>query len=739
MKDNKGTTMKRVLMYIIIGSTCVASLSYSQTRKERVKAARAQIDSILATYANGPYEAGEVIDVDSSIGVRKVISGRISNPYGTLNRCYLFMAKTQGEDEKHTVGVYRDNQIIWMSEQLPGSQYYGYIDEAFIATKDLNRMGKVDIVVYFSDGTNPPSERYLWIFSWDGSQGVCINKQQTDSSTSIISSGAFNIYDVDGDGIDEVFSYKSDFSFDAVYSWNGSLYGVWPSTPDLAGRLYTIANNFTAIFNVVVTRDGEKCTCSYQVKNDQESKQKIKWISIGETNNLIDTIMAPSGWRKGKLSDYSIVRYNAVIDSLQLLAGSHATGFIIRCYGLPVISKYYLQAPYKDLDLSSVTDDELMNRMYQNILNNSFTGFTISAGNPPSPFVPLTFLDTLTDYTTQSRTLGWIKDSLTAVKYLGYFGTAKTKILQNDTATAKSTLRQVLTDVDVDSTSHLTSEAYALLRFNTEYLIPRIVPLDTIRVPSQYATIQAAINAADSGRTILVSAGTYNELVNISSKKMLKLVAVDKLVPLGNVTIQGITISNSSGITVKGFKINASGTSQDAVQITGAQNINITIEANEIQNSSKNGITLGQSNDNINIVNNVIANNDQNGISFTTGATGIQYIVNNTIVKNGKCGIEAVGPQKLFIVNNIIVYDTLAGRSGERLVKGSGTTYIMEKNNLVLRRQNGVLQSDYRLVPGSIAIDKGTTNFAPLPSKDKDDNPRVSGTTIDVGAYEYQQ
>jgi hypothetical protein len=328
---------------------------------------------------------------------------------------------------------------------------------------------------------------------------------------------------------------------------------------------------------------------------------------------------------------------------------------------------------------------------------------------------------------------------VTAVKYLGYFSTAKIKIQQNDTATAKATLQQVLSDVNVDSTSHITSEAYALLRFNTEYLIPRIVPLDTLRVPSQYATIQAAINAADSGRVILVSAGTYNEQANIVNKKSLKLIALDTLVPLGNVTIQGITISNSSNITVKGFKIYASGTSQDAVQITGAQNTNITIEANDIQNSSRNGIALGQNNDNINIVNNVIANNDQNGINFATGATGTQYIVNNTIVKNGKCGIEAVGPQKLLIVNNIIIYDTLAGRSGERLVRGAGTTYIMQKNNLVLRRQNGVLQNDYRLVPGSIAIDKGTTNFAPLPGKDKDGNSRVSGTTIDVGAYEYQQ
>jgi hypothetical protein len=214
----------------------------------------------------------------------------------------------------------------------------------------------------------------------------------------------------------------------------------------------------------------------------------------------------------------------------------------------------------------------------------------------------------------------------------------------------------------------------------------------------------------------------------------MKLLAADT-----NVTIQGIVISNSTGITVKGFKIYASGTSQDGLQLTGTQNKNITIEANDIQFSTKNGITIGQYNDTVNIVNNVIANNTLDGISFATGATGTQYIVNNTIVKNGTCGIEAVGPQKLLIVNNIIIYDQVYGKKGERLVRGAGSTYIMQKNNLVITRQNGVLQSNYRLVPGSIAIDRGTTNFAPLPTKDKDGNPRVSGTKIDVGAYEYQQ
>jgi hypothetical protein len=453
-------------------------LTYSQTRKQRVRTARTQIEFLFSKYKDGVYkEVGKVIDVDSSIGVRGISDGRISNPFGTLNRCYLFLAATEKagkDDRKRSIGIYRDNQIIWMSAQLPGSENYGYIDEDFTATKDLSRTGNVDIVVYFSDGTNPPSEHYLWIFSWDDSKGKCINKCNKNGETSMVSSGSFEIVDVDGDGIDEIQSFTSELKKGDTYYWNGSLYEKRSSASALKDRKYTVANNFTAVFNVVVARDGEKFTYSYQVKNNQGSKQKIKWISIGETNNLIDTIIAPSGWKKGRLSDYSIVRYNAVEDSVQLLGGSQAAGFIIRCSGLPVIKKFYLQAPYKDLDLSSVTDDKLMNRMYQNILNNSFTGFTVSAGNPPSPFVPLNFIGTLTGYITQSRTLGWIKDSATANKYLGYFNTAKTSLQQNNVVSTSAILQQVLQNVNADRTANLTSEACALIRYNTEYLLEKL-------------------------------------------------------------------------------------------------------------------------------------------------------------------------------------------------------------------------------------------------------------------------
>jgi hypothetical protein len=577
-------------------------------------------------------------------------------------------------------------------------------------------------------------------------------------------------------------------------------------------------------------------------------------------------------------------------------AGQSREGFELRDTGLPAIIRHYVKGYAPESTLWDEEPEHTQEEVRNDILTNSVNGFTIAPKLPPSPFVPLNFLDTLASYTNQSRSLGWITNQTAADKYLSYFSTAKTQLQQNSASGGRTTLQLVLRDVDVDSSSKLTSEAYALIRYNTEYLLdhlpaqsqepPFVAQVDSLttslatayangwigdrmfinsldrqlanarkslekgnvtrasaqlqdflnrldrvyqhtlqrqqkgkprpknfltqkgftfltgkttellaklgslgvilNVPGQFTTLQAAINAAKPGATITVDAGAYSELVNIQNKDSLTLLASE------NVIIQGIRIVRSHVITVKGFDIDAANTDKDAVQIEGQENADITIEANEIVNSSKHGISAGKHNVRTRIVNNVIAGNQKNGIDFADGTDGAQYVLNNTIVKNGWNGIDAASQQNLYLVNNIISFNgTARGASGGRYgVKRDGKASagaitllnnLITGNNGAVNKQSSkdianyhqvldgadhsnitttgaegvgvsgsssqsfgdVLLPDYRLSETSIAIDKGTVSFASpdaeagkLPEEDKDGNPRPRRATIDLGAFE---
>jgi hypothetical protein len=106
------------------------------------------------------------------------------------------------------------------------------------------------------------------------------------------------------------------------------------------------------------------------------------------------------------------------------------------------------------------------------------TGFvrkkTVIPVSLPESFIPLNFLDTLLNYNQRSYEIGWITNQSTVNKYTNYFNTAKTQLLENNNNAARTTLQTVLQEVDIDSTNNLTSEAYALLRYNTEYLVEQL-------------------------------------------------------------------------------------------------------------------------------------------------------------------------------------------------------------------------------------------------------------------------
>jgi len=147
------------------------------------------------------------------------------------------------------------------------------------------------------------------------------------------------------------------------------------------------------------------------------------------------------------------------------------------------------------------------------------------------------------------------------------------------------------------------------------------------------------------------------------------------------------------------------------------------------------------------IVQNVIANNGGRGVYWLVpqGSRG-PWLLNNTITGNGAAGISANGiDDGSEILNNIVVgnpameggspdvefndfYPTSSATAG--LIGTAGN--ISVDPHFVFPTNN-----DYHLHLGSPCIDAGNNSFASS-NLDLSQNPRITGGTIDLGAYEFQ-
>ncbi len=183
--------------------------------------------------------------------------------------------------------------------------------------------------------------------------------------------------------------------------------------------------------------------------------------------------VAPGTWT-ADLSNDLTAAFSA--DSLLINPGDSIGGFVMMSKGLPGIRAFFAEPDFFPWlyfpNVDEYPDSAVNLDSVRHVMN--YYGWTIGPTAPPLNFDGTSWLDTLKSYTTQSGALGWIKDQATTDKYLGYFTSAKTSLQQNNVAAARATLQRVLQDVDVDSTSSITNEAYALIRYNTEYLLAQL-------------------------------------------------------------------------------------------------------------------------------------------------------------------------------------------------------------------------------------------------------------------------
>lgn len=420
----------------------------------------------------------------------------IKDPYGKLTGTAIFSCQLARDDKPDSlmnipdssiIGFIKGGVILWDS----GPIIYGDVANYLSFCEDINKDGVVDVGIiseYFNyEYFNPNlTVNYLWIISWDGSEGTIINEYDNITGKSTLIPGPFKLFDWEGDGIYEISSqwyFNDDYDFSLpenppvnypyiTYGWNGNQYGYWTSIYQLKEGDFYPAVWIEPSIKCKVSAYNNLLRFDYTITNGINAKQKIEDIFITRTstssidenseyeNNIVST---PTGLIDNTWL-FTAHSYSGLVEP-----GETQTTYWYQGSGLPGLCYAYIRG----LIPVELTRDGTRESTIESVYNNSVKVATIglkgklnenSFGN----------LDSLFNYIDSSYKFGWIKNQQTFDKYESYLNTAKTALEQNQISQVRTALESIVQEVDIDSTSNITSEAYALLKFNTEYLLENL-------------------------------------------------------------------------------------------------------------------------------------------------------------------------------------------------------------------------------------------------------------------------
>ncbi len=483
------------------------------------------IDRQIESYLLQKYSKNYLVAVDPFdtllVVVRDAtIDQEFLDPYGTLKGKMFFQAWQADENDmaipetKDIFGFSSGGSVLWDSGPLctSGGAYA-------LGTSDINNDGKVDVLVSVRDADQDRDYlSYLWIFSWNGRSARILNDVNPNTGQSVLLSGAdwYQLFDLKGNGIKEIWAFwdKDNALFPdtlmstrpyVTYSYNGSLYGLWPNTVQIPSTTDLPADRLSVEPSCWVTQDSSAFNYHYRWSNAPTSKQKIRGIFLQDVDQ--DAIMtSPRGW----LAALPTKPFSAVLWDLQdsekhymIGIGKSAEGFGLHDSCLPAIVRYFVKgyAPSSiswDDPMQVPTDEQVRN----DLLTNSVIGYTIGPKINSSSANPLNLLDTLINYTRQSADLGWLgkgrdndndndelADNGMAKNIEQRYQRAKQELLRRDSVQARKELETLVQKIERiwkrsqedeqrekrDSKEKvediMTSESYALLKFNTECVI----------------------------------------------------------------------------------------------------------------------------------------------------------------------------------------------------------------------------------------------------------------------------
>jgi len=221
-----------------------------------------------------------------------------------------------------------------------------------------------------------------------------------------------------------------------------------------------------------------------------------------------------------------------------------------------------------------------------------------------------------------------------------------------------------------------------------------------LQVPATHATISAAVTAANSGDTIVVAAGIYNDLGTLDITKSLTLRGPNFAISpntgsrLAEARITGVARlrikSNVSNVTIEGLSFeNISGTGNGVIENQGAKSNNILIQKNRIVDITNVSGVYGSGNKATGwyVIDNLISGfviPDMNSVLDFSRVENV-VITDNVVSSTSGQGISLQNNDGITILRNDI-----SGAAQSGIVLGGTWDNADIRNNTVNGCQNGL-------------------------------------------------
>jgi hypothetical protein len=263
---------------------------------------------------------------------------------------------------------------------------------------------------------------------------------------------------------------------------------VITETPGIFSYTYAISNPASNtgeiwLVEIDITKpsSGQDLSGEGIINGPGYAKNTSEWVLTHLGIPLIPVgLFSPPDWGSG-LGTNGTAGWGSSDAPFRIHPGQSLTGFVLMSRGVPGIRSIIVHPKFKQTPVpdATATDVERIRTIEKAI---AVTLKTVSPTAPPKEFVALDFLNYLITLVYDSRNLGWIKVDGVKQSLLAKLLTAKRKLEGKDTSEAQNLLNAFLNEVRAVSCPEftcpgnkpLTSEAYALLFFNGQYLLARL-------------------------------------------------------------------------------------------------------------------------------------------------------------------------------------------------------------------------------------------------------------------------